>query len=45
MRFGKAMTYQVPGEDSEPSMVQDKRVIDEKDLSDGRDEREKFMKQ
>jgi len=42
--FGKALTYQV-GEESEPSQVQDKKVIDEKDIGDGADEREKFLKQ
>lgn len=32
-------------EDSEPSMVQDRKVIEEKEIGDGADEREKFLKQ
>lgn len=45
VQFGKAITYHVDG-DSEPSLLSanqpERRIIDEKDLSDGRDEKERI---
>ena len=41
VKFGKSTTYQVEGGE-EPSMLfekEDRKIIDEKDLSDGRDEK------
>ena len=43
--FGKSITYQVGSEDSEPSMLQDRKVLEEKEIGDGEDERQKFLKQ
>lgn len=44
VKFGKSITYQVEGGD-EPSLLTekgDRKIIDEKDLSDGRDEKERI---
>ncbi len=43
VRFGKSITYEV-GEGDE-SVLSDKKIIGEKDLSDGRDEKEKIRAQ
>lgn len=40
VRFGKSITYEV-GE-GDDSVLSDKKIIGEKDLSDGRDEKEKI---
>ena len=47
VRYGKAITYQVDG-DSEPSVLlheTDKKIIGEKDLSEGREAKEAARKQ
>ena len=50
VRFGKSITYQVEGDNDSSSQANDskveaqkaKTIIEEKDLSDGRDEKEKI---
>ncbi len=50
VRFGKSITYQVEGDNDSSSQANDskveaqkvKNIIEEKDLSDGRDEKERI---